>query len=64
MQLARSYPDDSQLNTRYFGTQDLFEAGTLDQSLANRFEDYVLSRKSIAAFSTKLLGKMENEAAA
>jgi Flp pilus assembly CpaF family ATPase len=52
------------LNTRYFGTQDLFEAGTLDQSLANRLEDYVLSRKSIAAFSTKLLGKMENEAAA
>jgi hypothetical protein len=44
--------------------QDLFEAGTLDQSLANRLEDYVLSRKSIAAFSTKLLEKMENEAAA
>jgi len=52
------------LNTRYFGMQDLFEAGTLDQSLANRLEDYVLSRKSIAAFSTKLLEKMENEAAA
>ena len=34
-------------NTRHFEIQDLIAAGTLDQSLANRFEDYVLSRKNI-----------------
>jgi pilus assembly protein CpaF len=34
-------------NTRHFEMQDLIEAGTLDQSLANRLEDYVLSRKNV-----------------
>jgi pilus assembly protein CpaF len=34
-------------NTRHFGMQDLIQAGTLDQSLANRLEDYVLSRENI-----------------
>ncbi len=34
-------------NTRHFGMQDLIAAGTLDQQLANRLEDYVLSRKNI-----------------
>jgi pilus assembly protein CpaF len=34
-------------NSRHFEMQDLIQAGTLDQSLANRLEDYVLSRKNI-----------------
>ena len=34
-------------NTRHFAMQDLIQAGTLDQPLANRIEDYVLSRKNI-----------------
>jgi pilus assembly protein CpaF len=34
-------------NTRHFEMQDLIAAGTLDQQLANRLEDYVLSRKNI-----------------
>ncbi len=34
-------------NTRHFDMQDLIAAGTLDQRLANRLEDYVLSRKNI-----------------
>jgi len=34
-------------NTRHFEMQDLIQAGTLDQALANRIEDYVLSRKNI-----------------
>ena len=34
-------------NTRHFEMQDLIRAGTLDQSLANRLEDYILSRKNI-----------------
>jgi pilus assembly protein CpaF len=34
-------------NTRHFEMQDLIQAGTLDQSLANRLEDCVLSRKNI-----------------
>jgi pilus assembly protein CpaF len=34
-------------NTRHFDMQDLITAGTLDQQLANRLEDYVLSRKNI-----------------
>jgi pilus assembly protein CpaF len=34
-------------NARHFEMQDLIQAGTLDQSLANRLEDYVLSRKNI-----------------
>jgi pilus assembly protein CpaF len=34
-------------NTRRFAMQDLIQAGTLDQPLANRIEDYVLSRKNI-----------------
>jgi pilus assembly protein CpaF len=32
---------------RHFEIQDLIAAGTLDQLLANRLEDYVLSRKNI-----------------
>jgi len=34
-------------NTRHFEIRDLIAAGTLDQALANRLEDYVLSRKNI-----------------
>jgi pilus assembly protein CpaF len=34
-------------NTRHFEISDLIHAGTLDQSLANRLEDYVLGRKNI-----------------
>lgn len=34
-------------NTRHFEIQDLIARGTLDQALANRVEDYVLSRKNI-----------------
>ena len=34
-------------NTRHFEMQDLIQAGTLDQSLANRLEDHVLSRKNV-----------------
>jgi Flp pilus assembly CpaF family ATPase len=34
-------------NIRHFEMQDLIDAGTLDQSLANQLEDYVLSRKNI-----------------
>jgi len=34
-------------NTRHFEIEDLIARGTLDQALANRLEDYVLSRKNI-----------------
>ena len=34
-------------STRHFEMQDLIAAGTLDQPLANRLEDYVLGRKNI-----------------
>jgi pilus assembly protein CpaF len=34
-------------NTRHFQMPDLIAAGTLDQPLANRLEDYILSRKNI-----------------
>ena len=34
-------------NTRHFEIEDLIASGTLDQALANRLEDYVLSRKNI-----------------
>src|ERR1700683_5596770 len=34
-------------STHHFEMQDLIAAGTLDQLLANRLEDYVLSRKNI-----------------
>ena len=34
-------------NTRHFEIQDLIQAGTLDQSLANRLEDFVLARQNI-----------------
>jgi pilus assembly protein CpaF len=34
-------------NTRHFEMQDLIHQGTLDQSLANRLEDYVLGRRNI-----------------
>ena len=34
-------------NSRHFGIDDLVEAGTLEQWLANRLEDYVLAHKNI-----------------
>jgi pilus assembly protein CpaF len=34
-------------NARSFEMQDLIRTGTLDQALANRLEDYVLSRKNV-----------------
>jgi pilus assembly protein CpaF len=34
-------------NTKHFEMQDLIQAGTLNQSLANRLEDCVLSRKNV-----------------
>jgi pilus assembly protein CpaF len=34
-------------NSRHFDIEDLIEAGTLDRTLANRLEDYVLTRKNI-----------------
>jgi len=34
-------------NTRHFQMEDLVAAGTLDRAVANRLEDYVLTRKNI-----------------
>ena len=34
-------------NARHFGVEDLVQAGTLEQSLANQLENYILSRKNI-----------------
>ena len=34
-------------NTRHFQMEDLIAAGTLDRAIANRLEDYVLTRKNI-----------------
>ena len=34
-------------NARHFEMEDLIHAGTLDRTLANRLEDYVLARKNI-----------------
>jgi len=34
-------------NARHFEIQDLIEGGTLDRSLANRLEDYVLGRRNM-----------------
>jgi len=34
-------------NSRHFEMKDLIQTGTLNQSVANRLEDYVLSRKNI-----------------
>jgi pilus assembly protein CpaF len=34
-------------NTRHFQMEDLVAAGTLDRTVANRLEDYVLTRKNI-----------------
>jgi pilus assembly protein CpaF len=34
-------------NSRHFGVEDLIQAGTLDRSLANQLEAYVLARKNI-----------------
>src|SRR5579864_1802863 len=39
---------------RHFEMQDLIAAGTLDQPLANRLEDYVLSRKNILISGGKI----------
>ena len=42
---------------RHFEMQDLIAAGTLDQQLANRLEDYVLSRKNILLSGSTGCGK-------
>lgn len=34
-------------NSRHFDTEDLIRAGTLDRSLANRLEDYLLGRRNV-----------------
>ncbi len=34
-------------NARHFGVEDLVQAGTLEQSLANQLENYILARKNI-----------------
>src|SRR6202140_3170082 len=34
-------------NTRHFGIEDLIKAGTIDRSLANQLENFVLARKNI-----------------
>ena len=44
-------------NTRHFEMADLIAAGTLDQHLANRLEDYVLSRKNILISGGTSCGK-------
>ena len=44
-------------NTRHFEMADLITAGTLDQHLANRLEDYVLSRKNILISGGTSCGK-------
>lgn len=44
-------------NTRHFEMTDLIAAGTLDQQLANRLEDYVLSRKNILVSGGTSCGK-------
>lgn len=44
-------------NTRHFEMHDLIAAGTLDQQLANRLEDYVLSRKNILVSGGTSCGK-------
>ena len=44
-------------NTRHFEMADLIAAGTLDQHLANRLEDYVLSRKNVLISGGTSCGK-------
>jgi len=44
-------------NTRHFAMADLIAAGTLDQHLANRLEDYVLSRKNVLISGGTSCGK-------
>jgi pilus assembly protein CpaF len=44
-------------NTRHFEMADLIAAGTLDQQLANRLEDYVLSRRNILVSGGTSCGK-------
>ena len=44
-------------NTRHFEMADLIAAGTLDQCLANRLEDYVLSRKNVLISGGTSCGK-------
>jgi len=44
-------------NTIHFEMADLIAAGTLDQQLANRLEDYVLSRKNILISGGTSCGK-------
>jgi pilus assembly protein CpaF len=44
-------------NSRHFEMRDLIAAGTLDQPLANRLEDYVLSRKNLLISGATGCGK-------
>jgi pilus assembly protein CpaF len=44
-------------NARHFEIQDLIHAGTLDRSLANRFEDYILARKNVLISGGTSTGK-------
>jgi pilus assembly protein CpaF len=44
-------------NARHFEIQDLIGAGTLDRSLANRFEDYILARKNVLISGGTATGK-------
>jgi pilus assembly protein CpaF len=44
-------------NTRHLEMPDLIAAGTLDQRLANRLEDYVLSRENILLSGSTSCGK-------
>jgi pilus assembly protein CpaF len=44
-------------NARHFEVQDLIGAGTLDRSLANRFEDYILARKNVLISGGTATGK-------
>jgi pilus assembly protein CpaF len=44
-------------SSRHFEMEDLIRAGTLDRSLANRLEDYVLSRKNLLISGSTGSGK-------
>lgn len=44
-------------NHRFFGIDDLIAAGTMDQSLANRLERYVLGRKNVLLSGSTGCGK-------
>jgi len=44
-------------NARHFEIQDLIEGGTLDRNLANRLEDYVLTRRNVLIAGSSGSGK-------